>query len=172
MRLRALFTILAVLLAALPIGAGSLANAASPAAAGLASVRNFAFIASRPSGWRQIETIRTPLFKAGEAIQFYAEPVAIGWSGSGRSFRFALDVDLEIRSMDGRVLWGQKDFARLTRDTVAADPNTYITGALAVEGLAPGVYMLGIRMRDGSNRLTAEAQSAFAIVAEPRRIDA
>lgn len=138
----------------------------------VAAVRNFVLISQAASGWRQFLPRLAPVFKTGEAIQFYAEPVSLGWRSTASGFRFELHVDVEIRTTDGRMLWGQKDYGRLVRDSESADPNTYITGAVAVEGLQPGVYVLGIRLRDPSNRISAESETMFAILAEPRRIDA
>ena len=135
-------------------------------------VRNAVFIAHRASGWRQYTPRHVPLFKAGETLQFYAEPVNLGWSLQGTAFRFEVHVDVEIRSLEGQVLWGQKNFGRQTHESPAIDPNTYITGAVAVTGLQPGRYVLSIRLRDPSNGQIAETELPFGIVAEPRWIDA
>lgn len=135
-------------------------------------VRNFVFISRQASGWRKYETRGAPLFKAGEALQFYAEPVNIGWSGKGRSYRFEMRIDVEIRTPDGRVIWGQRDYGHLAQDASAADPNTYITGSVAVNGLPSGLYILSVRYRDPMNNLTTETETGFGIVEEPRRIDA
>ena len=139
-----------------------------PAASG---VRNFIFISQQANGWRQYAPRQTPLFTAGEALQFYAEPVNLGWSPRGQAYRFEMRVDIEIRTPEGQVLWGQKDFGHLAHDSPMADPNTYITGSVAVQGLRPGLYVLGVRFRDPNNNLTAENDIAFGIVAAPRRID-
>lgn len=135
-------------------------------------VRNFVFISRQASGWRQYAPRQTPLFKAGEALQFYAEPVNLGWSPRGQSYRFEMRVDVEIRTPEGQILWGQKDYGHLAHESPTADPNTYITGSVAVKGLAPGLYMLTVRFRDPLNNRTAEIEIAFGIVAEPRQIDA
>ena len=136
-------------------------------------MRNFVFITRQASGWRQYAARKAPLFKAGEPMQFYAEPVA---SRLERGKRSRVQVRDAHRRRDphprGPGLWGQKDFGRLARDSEAADPNTYITGAVAVQGLTPGLYVLAVRLRDPSNQRTAETEIAFGIVAEPRRIDA
>jgi hypothetical protein len=135
-------------------------------------VRNFVFISRQASGFRKYETRNQPLFKAGEALQFYAEPVNIGWSGRGRSYRFEMRIDVEIRSADGHVLWGRRDYGHLAHEAAVADPNTYITGSVTVKGLPPGLYVLSVRFRDPNNNLTAETETGFGIVEEPRRIDA
>lgn len=171
-RLFALFAMLTATLLS-PASANPARTPAQEPSRPAASVRNFVLITQQASGWRRYAARKAPVFKAGEPIQFYAEPVALGWSGaSGRGFKFELHIDAEIRTLDGRTVWGQRDFGRLARDSEAADPNTYITGAVAVQGLTPGVYVLAIRLRDPSNQRFAETETAFAILAEPRRIDA
>jgi len=136
------------------------------------TIRNFAFIAHQATGFRQFAPRRAPIFEAGEALQFYAEPVNLGWTQAGRLFKFAMHVDIEIRSPEGNVLWGQRDYGRLQLESQVADTKTYITGAVTVEGLPPGLYVMTIRFRDPQNNRSAESDVAFAIKAEPRSIDA
>jgi hypothetical protein len=136
------------------------------------SVRNFVFIARQASGWRQYTVRHAPLFKAGEALQFYAEPVNLGWSGGGQSYRFDMRVDLEIRTPEGQVVWGQKDYGHLSHTSPSVDPNTYVTGSVTVKGLPPGLYVLNVRFRDTRNNRSAETEMTFGITPEPRTVDA
>lgn len=147
-------------------------SAIEPGQSVTAGVRNFAFIASKASGWRQFAPRQAPVFKPGEALNFYAEPVNLGWSTREQGYRFDIRVDVEIRTPEGQIVWGQKDYGRLSHDSQTADPNTYITGSVAVTGLAPGLYVLAVRLRDPRNIRTAETEMAFAIMAERRLIDA
>ncbi len=172
-------TCLAVLAGSTVAGAATMsAGSGAPSPAAVArtqvgfGVRNFVFISRQAAGFRKYETRNAPLFKAGEAMQFYAEPVNIGWSGKGRSYRFEMRIDVEIRTPEGQVIWGQRDYGHLAHNAAAADPNTYITGSVAVKGLPAGLYVLSVRFRDPKNNLTAETESGFGIVEEPRRIDA
>ena len=173
----ALLAGLAVLTGCVGAQAATMSSGARPASAATRpqvtfGVRNFVFISRQASGFRKYETRGAPLFKTGEAMQFYAEPVNIGWSGKGRSYRFEMRIDVEIRTPEGQVIWGQRDYGHLAHDATNADPNTYITGSVAVKGLPAGLYVLSVRFRDPMNNLTAETETAFGIVQEPRRIDA
>lgn len=154
------------------MSAGSGASAAATRPGQAFGVRNFVFISRQASGFRRYETRERPLFKAGEAMQFYAEPVNIGWTSKGRTYRFEMRIDVEIRTLEGQVIWGQRDYGHLAHDAATADPNTYITGSVVVKGLPPGLYVLSVRFRDPMNNLTAETESGFGILEEPRRIDA
>lgn len=136
------------------------------------AIQNFVFISRQADGWRQYAPRQTPVFRVGEALQFYAEPVNLGWSPKGASYRFDMRVDVEIRTADGTVVWGQRDYGQLSQERAEPDPNTFITGSIAIKGLAPGLYLLGARFRDPANGRTVETELAFAIAAESRAIDA
>ncbi len=143
-------------------------EAGQPVAAG---VRNFAFVAAQASGWRQFARREAPMFKTGEALHFYAEPVNLGWSLRNQGYRFEIHVDVEIRTLGGQVLWGKRDYGRLAHDSQKAEPHTYVTGTVAVAGLPPGLYILSVRFRDPLNNRVAESDTGFGIMDSPRQID-
>ena len=77
------------------------------------TMRRALFVAKKAQGFGQYEERSSNVFKAGEPLIAYAEPVGYGWKDVGNGvFEFGFAVDFLIKSPDGKILAGQQDFAK------------------------------------------------------------
>ena len=111
-------------------------------------LRRVQFITEPPQGFGVYQPRKSNVFKAGEPLIVYAEPVGMGWAKSGGFNRARIATDFEIRSPEGKILAGQHDFGRF--DFASHDRNqevmTHLT--LTLSGAPAGRYVLGATYRD------------------------
>src|SRR5438105_1187781 len=74
-------------------------------------VRRALFENQRAEGFGQYEERSSNVFKPGEKLIAYVEPVGYGFKEVGPgSFEFGFNVDFLIKSPDGKMLAGQENF--------------------------------------------------------------
>lgn len=81
-------------------------------AKGPLTLRRAQFITAPPKGFGIYQPRANNLFRTGEPLIIYVEPVGIGWRMADKVNRSLMVTDFEIRTADGKVLGGQKDFGR------------------------------------------------------------
>jgi hypothetical protein len=67
-------------------------------------------------------------------------------------------------SPEGKVMWTQPDPA-VDRDA-SFYPKRYVTASMGItllKGTKPGVYMIGVQVKDGIGKQTAEAKFPFTL---------
>ena len=134
-------------------------------------VRNIAFVLEKPAGYGAYKKRPAPVFAPNELLQFYAEPVNLGWSSTGGSYRFNMIVDVEVRRPDGEILWGRRGMGHLLFESTQPRSDTFISGSVMIKNLPVGSYVLGVRFRDPANNKVVERDLAFD-VAKPKGQDA
>jgi len=113
------------------------------------SVRRAFFVAQHPDGFGQYTTRGSNVFKPGEKLVAYAEPVGYGWKelGDGR-YEFGFVVDFTVKTPDGDVLAGKDDFARLAEQSHTRNREFMVVLTLNVSGAPAGDYVLRYTLRD------------------------
>ena len=128
------------------------------------SVRRAIFVAKKAQGFGQFEERSSNVFKAGEPLIAYAEPVGYGWKDVGNGmFEFGFAVDFLIKSPDGKILAGQQDFARLAERSHARNLEFMVTLTLNVTGAPPGDYVVEYKMRDIAGDKSTSFELPFKI---------
>ena len=128
------------------------------------SVRRAIFVAKKAQGFGQFEERSSNVFKPGEPLIAYAEPVGYGWKDVGNGvFEFGFAVDFLIKSPDGKILAGQQDFAKLAERSHARNLEFMVTLTLNVTGAPPGDYVVEYKMRDIAGDKSTSFELPFKI---------
>lgn len=128
------------------------------------SVRKAFFVAQHPDGFGQYVERAGNVFKPGEKLVTYAEPVGYGWKDAGDGiFEFGLLVDFAVRSPTGEVLAGKEDFARLVERSHARNREFMVVLTLDVHDAPPGAYVLRYTLRDITGPKTVAFDLPFKI---------
>ena len=89
------------------------------------------------------------VFKADEPVIAYAEPVGYGWKDNGDgTFSFGFNVDLMVKTPDGKIVAGQEDFQRLELKSRARNKEFMLTLTLNLTDAPPGDYVIEYITRD------------------------
>jgi len=113
------------------------------------AVRRALFVAQHPDGFGQYEARPNNVFKPGEKLVAYAEPVGYAWKDVGDGqYEFGLVVDFLVKTPSGEVLTGKEEFARLVERSHARNREFMVVLTLNVSGAPPGDYVLQYTLRD------------------------
>jgi hypothetical protein len=140
-------------------GAVALADARSPLA-----FRKIVFVSEGPTGFGVYKEHAGNVFKPGEPLIVYAEPLGMGWAPQdGGLFHSALSADFEIRSPEGRILTGKRDFGHF--EFVSHEQNKEIRTDVTINltGATAGKYVLGLTYHDGATGKSAKFDLPFEI---------
>jgi hypothetical protein len=98
------------------------------------------------------------IFKAGEDIRTYVEPVGYTWKPRGDMFDFGVNVDFVVKSADGKILGGQENFSHVTFSNHMKIQELMLNLRLSPEGFPPGQYIVEYKLHDqGSDKVTSFA---------------
>ena len=116
------------------------------------TIRRAVFVSEHPEGFGQYVARPSNVFKPGEKLVAYAEPVGYGWkSVANGEYQFGFKVDFLIKSPDGKVLGGQQDFADLSKTSHARNREFMIVLTLNIKDAPPGDYVVEYKLRDVSS---------------------
>jgi hypothetical protein len=128
------------------------------------TVRRALFVADHPHGFGLYKERASNVFKPGEALVTYAEPVGFGAKDAGNGLlEFGFAVDFLIKSPDGQILTGQQDFARLTKQSHVRNLEFMLVLTLNVTGAPPGDYVVEYKLRDVSGDKSTSFEQPFKI---------
>jgi hypothetical protein len=127
------------------------------------TLRRVQFIAEAPKGFGIYQPRANNVFRAGEPLIVYAEPVGMGWSAAADVNRAHVAADFEIRTTDGKILGGQKDFGAF--EFTSRDQNHEIMTHLTIRlsGVRPGRYVFAATYRDQVSGKSANMELPFEI---------
>jgi hypothetical protein len=113
------------------------------------SFRRAIFVAASPGGFGIFNERPNAVFKPGEPLIVYAEPVGYAWKDNGDgTYTFGFEIDLLLKTAAGAVVGGQEKFQRLALTSHARNREFMLTLTLNLTGAPAGDYVVEYRARD------------------------
>lgn len=145
-------------------------DAVSDFSAGLPfAVGTATFVVSDPSGFGMFEPRPDNVFKPGEKIVAYIEPMGLTWKPAQvpdkMETRFTVDFDL--LDAGGTVLGSQKAFGNFNFTGVTKNAEIFATLTLDVSEAPVGSYVLRYHLNDTNSGKTASVDLPFSIAVTP-----
>lgn len=133
------------------------------------SIGKAVFVAAPPAGYAMYDPKQGAIFKPGEALVSYVEPVGLTWkpAAAGGKMQAHFTVDLDILSASGEVLANQKAFGDFTFTGFLRNQEIYATLTTDVSGAAAGDYVLRFHFNDLNSGKSASVDQKFTIAAAP-----
>jgi hypothetical protein len=104
------------------------------------------------------------VFKGGEPLIVYAEPVGYAWKDNGDgTFSFGFDVDLLVKSSTGEIVGGQENFQKLELKSRSLNREFMLTLTLNIDGAPAGDYVVEYRTRDINSPKAAVISLPFTV---------
>jgi hypothetical protein len=126
------------------------------------------FVTATPTGYAMYEPKQGSVFKAGEKLISYVEPVGLTWkeaSAEGKlETRFTVDLDLVTPT--GEILASHKAFGDFTFTGYRRNQEIYATLTVDVSGAPAGDYVLRFRFNDINSGKSASVDQPFKIAAQ------
>jgi len=133
------------------------------AAKGPLLLRKVQFISEPPKGFGIYAPRPNNVFARGEPLIVYAEPIGMTWKTEGAINRAAMATDFDIRTPDGKVLGGQKEFGKFEFNTREFNQEVHTHLTITLSGAPPAKYVLVASYRDLVGGKTATLELPFEI---------
>lgn len=125
--------------------------------------RRILFVGAVPEGFGAYTPRDGVSFAPNEPLIIYTEPIGVAWKQNGDEFSSKLVVDFEIRTPDGKVLAGQKNFGEFALEA-REPPLDYMSHIkLDVTGAPAGSYILGLTIHDANSGKSSTKDLPFEI---------
>lgn len=104
------------------------------------------------------------IFKSGEPLIVYAEPVGYAWKdNSDGTYSFGFNVDLLLKSSKGEIVGGQENFQTLELTSRSRNREFMLTLTLNIDGAPAGDYVVEYRTRDIHSAKSAVISLPFTV---------
>jgi hypothetical protein len=110
--------------------------------------RRILWVADRAAGFGEYNPRETDVFKSGEGMLAYAEPIGFGWRQSGEIWHTDMVADFIIRDKSGKELFRQNDFGKFDIASRARNREFMLNLTYSVSGAPAGDYVAVTHLRD------------------------
>lgn len=125
-------------------------------------LRTIAF-ADAVSGYGAYEARSDAVFRNGDTLRVYFEPVGYGFATTDDTVSAEIAVDVEIRTPGGLILAEAEDFARLKWSGSRPMHEVQATVETKMPFLKPGAYLLLVTLRDINSSKTKDVTLPFSV---------
>lgn len=128
------------------------------------SIGKATFVTDPPEGYGMYTPRENTVYKPGEPLMSYIEPVGLSWRPiEGGKVEALFTVDLELLNDKGDTLAEQKAFGSFTFRGFVRNQEVFAKLTLSVEGPPTGNYVLRYRFRDVISGAVALSDQKFTI---------
>ncbi|HEV7319365.1 MAG TPA: hypothetical protein VGO04_12240 [Ensifer sp.] len=123
------------------------------------------FVSSPPTGYAMYQPRDGLVFKSGESLISYIEPIGLSWKDAATRGKLEshFTVDFDILNPKGDVLAGQKAFGDFTFTGYLRNQEIYATLTIDVSGAPAGDYVLRFHFNDINSGKSASVDQPFKI---------
>jgi hypothetical protein len=133
------------------------------AAKGPLLLRKVQFITEPPKGFAIYTPRPNNVFPKGEPLIVYAEPIGMAWKTEGPLHRAAMATDFVIRSPEGKILGGQKEFGKFEFNSRDFNQEVHTHLTITLTGAPSANYVLAATYRDLIGGKSATLELPFEI---------
>jgi hypothetical protein len=133
------------------------------AAKGPFLLRKVQYITEPPKGFGIYTPRSSNVFPSGERLIVYVEPVGMTWKTEGDSNRAAMATDFAIRTPDGKILGGQKEFGKFEFNSRDFNQEIHTHLTITLTNAPIGNYVLSATYRDLIGGKSATLELPFTI---------
>jgi hypothetical protein len=106
------------------------------------------FVTQKATGFGIFNRRKSNIFKPGEPLLLYAEPIGYGWKQDGQVYKSDIIADFDLRDSKGKILTGQKDFGAFRIDSYDRNTEYFVNMTYKLTGLSAGKFIIGTTLRD------------------------
>lgn len=128
------------------------------------SQQNVTFVTEPSTGYGVYKKRDSNVFKPGEPLLSYAEPIGYGWKQlPDNRYELHLVADLDIIDASGEVVWSKKGFLDSTLQSYKQNLEFKLDMTLNVDGAPAGKYKLHYKLYDMTSGKTSSFDQDFEI---------
>ena len=128
------------------------------------TVRRAVFVVERAKGFGMYKPRSTNIFKPGEELLVYAEPVGYGWKEKTKGvFEFGFDIGFVVKTAKGEILGGNENFGHFLMTSHARNREFMLNLNLSLTGAPEGDYVVEYQIRDVTGSKIGKFELPFRI---------
>jgi hypothetical protein len=127
------------------------------------TVRRAVFVASDPGGFGIYDVRENSVFKPGETLIVYAEPVGFGYKEDGSINVIDIAVDVELKNKEGVSIGAKQDFGRFTLRSRVKNREFMAKLSYDFTGIEPGEYEVFTTLRDATTGKSGTFSLPFTV---------
>lgn len=121
------------------------------------------FVSAKATGFGMYETRGSNVFKPGEPLLFYIEPLGYKFKTVGDTSTFGIAMDIELVSSSGTSLYRQDDFMNQGFKSHHMNQELMLNGTVTLDGASPGDYVMVLTLHDKIGEGSSTAKLPFVI---------
>ncbi|MDQ0474544.1 hypothetical protein [Labrys wisconsinensis] len=126
--------------------------------------RRAIFVTARPSAYGAYVERSSNVFKPGEPLVTYVEPVGYLWKETAPdTYSFGILADFLVTSPSGDVLGGKEGFVRYVQESHYRNQELMLTLTLNLTGAPPGKYIVKYTIHDVNSAKASTFQQPFEV---------
>jgi hypothetical protein len=133
------------------------------AANGPLLLRKVQFITEPPKGFGVYSPRSGNVFTSSDRLIVYVEPIGMAWKTEGGLHSAAIATDFVVRTPDGKILGGQKEFGKFEFSSREFNQEVHTHLTITLTGAQPSKYVLAVTYRDLIGGKTATFELPFEI---------
>ncbi len=122
------------------------------------------FVIGDPQGYGMYNPRENNVFKAGDPMVIYMEPIGFGHRLVNGIHQIALDVDLVLTDRKGKELLSREGFGKFELNSRRKNREFFLKITLNLKGAPPGDYVLVLPVRDRVRNAKATVSLPFSIM--------
>ncbi len=122
------------------------------------------FVVGDPQGYGMYNPRENNVFKSGEPMVVYVEPLGFGHKLVNGIQQIVLDVDLILTDRKGKELLSREGFGKFELNSRKKNREFFMKLTLNLKGAPPGDYILVMPIRDRVRNMKATVTLPFSIV--------
>lgn len=122
------------------------------------------FVKASSTGYGMYDARDNNIFKPGEPIISYVEPVGFGWKPvDGGKYEIGFVIDLALKTSDGTLVSDQKGFMSVKQESHEQNQEYSIDMTLTLESAPPGNYTVTYTLHDTSSEEVSSFDQDFVV---------
>jgi len=126
--------------------------------------RKVAFVTADPISYGSYDERRSNVFRPGEKIITYVEPIGFTWAkNSDSTFRYGLSVDMLVKRSDGKILEGQAKVVDLVKNSHVRNQELMLVLSLSLNDVEADDYVVEYTLHDSQSNKTSKFSKNFTL---------
>jgi len=126
--------------------------------------RRAVFVSARPESYGIYDERKNNIFKTGEKIITYVEPVGYTWTANADgTYDYGIAVDFLVKRSDGKVLGGQEKLLNFAKKSRVRNQELMLVLSLSLDAIEPGEYLIEYTLHDEQSSKESKFTQNFTI---------
>jgi hypothetical protein len=126
--------------------------------------RRSIFVSESPTSYGTYEERKSNIFKIGEKIITYVEPVGYTWATNlDGTYSYGVTVDFLVKRSDGKVLGGQENLLSVDKKSRVRNQELMLVLSLSLDAIDPGDYFVEYKIHDKQSSKESKFTQNFVV---------